>query len=200
MNNLPSELLSKAVEELNRLPGVGKKTALRLALFLLTQEKSIVENFGNTIINFRKNVKFCEKCFNISDREICEICISPKRNTNTLCIVADVRDVMAVENTNFYNGLYHIIGGLISPMDGISPNDLNLHSLVERVTKENIEEIILALPATPEGDTTAFYISKILEPYNILITSIAKGIAIGDELEYTDEITLGRSIVNRLPF
>lgn len=192
--------MEKAVDELNRLPGIGKKTALRLALFLLSQEVEMVEQFGKTIVDFRKNIRYCRKCHNISDLDLCPICASPKRDANQICIVSDVRDVMAIENTGFYHGIYHVLGGLISPMDGISPRELNLSNLAMRIEKEGIKEVILALPATPEGDTTAFYISKLLLPSSVLLTSIAKGIAIGDDLEYTDEITLGKSIANRLPF
>ncbi|MDE6630058.1 MAG: recombination mediator RecR [Bacteroidales bacterium] len=200
MENLPQKLLENAVEELNRLPGIGRRTALRLALFLLSQEESMVEKFSETLIDFRKNIKYCKICHNISDTEICEICASPKREHRVICVVSDVRDVMAIENTGMYRGSYHVLGGLINPLAGISPSQLHIASLVERVQKEKPEEVIFALPATPEGDTTAFYISRQITPSGVKITTLSKGIAIGDDLEYTDELTLGRSLSNRVSF
>lgn len=200
MDNLPQKLLEDAVEELNRLPGIGRKTALRLALFLLSQEEGMVERFGTTLINFRKNIRYCRICHNISDTDLCPICSSPKRDRGTVCVVSDVRDVMALENTGIYQGLYHVLGGLINPLAGIGPSQLKIKQLIERIDRENPKEVIFALPATPEGDTTAFYLSRQMKNLPLRITTIAKGIAIGDDLEYTDEITLGRSISNRIDF
>ena len=189
-----------AVNELSRLPGVGKKTALRLALFILKEDESFAENLGSAVIKMRKEIRFCKRCNNISDAEICEICANNKRDENTVCVVEDTRDVLAVENTAQYNGLYHVLGGVINPMEGIGPNDLNIKHLVERIHSEDVREIILALPATVEGDTTSFYIYKLIRNFDVRVTTIARGVAVGDDLEYTDEITLGRSILNRLPF
>ncbi len=200
MNEYSSKLLENAVNELSRLPGIGKKTALRLALHILKEDELYAEKLGNAVIDMRKNIKFCQKCNNISDSEICEICANHKRDENTICVVEDTRDVMAIENTAQYNGLYHVLGGIINPMEGIGPNDISIAKLIERINTEEIKEIILALPATVEGDTTNFYIYKLVKNFDIKVTVIARGVAIGDELEYTDEITLGRSILNRLPF
>lgn len=200
MESLPQRLLENAVEELNRLPGIGRKTALRLALYLLSQEEGMVERFGNTLIDFRKNIRYCRVCHNISDTDLCPICASPKRDRDTVCVVSDVRDVMALENTGIYRGLYHVLGGLINPLAGIGPAQLRIPQLIERIEKENPREIIFALPATPEGDTTAFYLSRQIRNLPVKLTTIAKGIAIGDDLEYTDEITLGRSLSNRIEF
>ena len=200
MNVYSSRLLETAVDELAKLPGIGRKTALRLALHLLRQDEAAVENFGKAIIQLRKEIRFCSQCHNISDEEVCEICRDPKRETRLLCVVEDVRDVLAIENTNQYKGLYHILNGIISPMEGISPSDLTMDSLINKVYAGNFEEVILALPTTIEGDTTNYYIYKQLQEANVSITTIARGIAIGDELEYTDEVTLGRSILNRTPF
>ena len=200
MNTYASRLLENAVNELSRLPGVGKKTALRLALHLLKKEPAVSEALGNAIIQLRNEIKFCKVCHNLSDSEICEICASPKRNESLICVVEDIRDVMAIENTGQYNGLYHILGGIISPMDGIGPADLNIESLVNRIQKGNVSEVIMALSSTIEGDTTNFYIYKRLKETRIAISTIARGISVGDELEYADEITLGRSILNRLPY
>lgn len=193
-------LLEKAVEELHRLPGVGRKTALRLALFLLGQEEELAVRLGESIIRLRQEIRFCHICHNISDTDTCPVCASPQRNPHLLCVVSDIRDIMAVEATQVYNGRYHVLGGLISPMDGISPSQLNLTDLPTRVTDEAVEEVILALPATPDGDTTAFYISRLLQPTEVKISTLAKGIAVGDDLEYIDELTLGRSIQQRTPF
>ena len=196
----PSQLLESAVNELSRLPGIGKKTALRLALHLLKQENEDVMRFADTIKMFRNEIRYCNCCFNISDTETCSICASPKRNHSIVCVVETIRDVMAIENTGQYQGIYHVLGGVISPMDGIGPDDLTINKLEEKVERGEIEEVIFALGATMEGDTTNYYIFRKLSKYNIKITTIARGVAIGDELEYTDEITLGRSLVNRLLF
>ena len=200
MNDYSSKLLESAVSELSRLPGIGKKTALRLALQILKENASYAENLGKAIIRLRSEIVFCTTCNNISDSEVCEICSNHKRDENTVCVVEDIRDVLAIEKTAQFNGLYHVLGGIINPIEGIGPNDINVAHLVRRVNQEEINEIILALPATVEGDTTNFYIYKLIKTFDIKVTTIARGVAIGDELEYTDEITLGRSILNRLPF
>lgn len=200
MNSYPSRLLENAVSELAKLPGIGRKTALRLALHLLKQDVSEVEAFGKSVIKLRNEIIYCRDCHNISDSEICGICASPKRDHALVCVVENIRDVMAIENTSQFNGVYHVLGGIISPMDGIGPDELNIEDLVHRVGSEAISEIILALPTTIEGDTTNFYIYKRLKESGIRVSTIARGISIGDELEYTDEITLGRSIVNRTPY
>ena len=196
----PSTLLEKAVGEFAKLPGIGRKTAMRLVLHLLRQETSTVEAFGNSVVRLKHEVKYCRVCHNISDTDTCQICSNPQRDASTVCVVENIRDVMAVENTQQYKGLYHVLGGVISPMDGIGPSDLQIDSLVERVKSGVVKEVILALSSTMEGDTTNFFIFRKLAPYDVKITMIARGISIGDELEYTDEVTLGRSIVNRLPF
>jgi recombination protein RecR len=200
MNSYSSKLVENTVNELARLPGIGKKTALRLALHLLKKEDNVAESLGNSIIKMRSEIMFCTECFNISDSEICEICANPNRTKETICVVEDIRDVMAIENTGQYKGVYHILGGIISPMDGIGPNDLHIESLINRVSQGNIQEVIMALSTTIEGDTTNFYIYKKLKDFKVTISTIARGIAIGDELEYTDEVTLGRSIINRMPY
>lgn len=196
----PSRLFGKAVSELAGLPGIGQKTALRLALFLLRQDKEKVERFTNTISTMRQDVKYCRVCHNICDTDICPICSNPRRDAATVCVVENVQDVMAVENTQQFNGLYHVLGGVISPMDGIGPNDIEIDSLVKRVENGDVKEVILALSSTMEGDTTNFYIYRKLAPYGVKLSVIARGISVGDELEYTDEVTLGRSIINRVPF
>lgn len=196
----PSTLLEKAVGEFAKLPGIGRKTAMRLVLHLLRQETSTVEAFGSAVVRLKHEVKYCRVCHNISDTDTCQICSNPQRDASTVCVVENIRDVMAVENTQQYKGLYHVLGGVISPMDGIGPSDLQIDSLVERVKSGEVKEVILALSSTMEGDTTNFFIFRKLAPYDVKITMIARGISIGDELEYTDEVTLGRSIVNRLPF
>lgn len=196
----PSVLLEDAVNEFSKLPGVGRKTALRLVLHLLRQESSVAENFGNAIIRLRKDVKYCKMCHNISDTDICALCADEERDASVICVVENVKEVMVVENTRQFRGLYHVLGGIISPMDGIGPNDLQIESLVERVKSGSVKEVILALSTTMEGDTTNFYIFRKLAPYQVKISIIARGISIGDEIEYTDEITLGRSIVNRTLF
>lgn len=196
----PSLLLQKAIDEFSKLPGIGSKTATRLVLHLLKQDTKAVEAFGNAIIQLKKEVKYCKMCHNISDTELCQLCANPQRDSSILCVVENIRDVMAVEATQQFNGLYHVLGGIISPMDGIGPNDLTIDSLVDRVAKGEVREVILALSTTMEGDTTNFYLYRKLEPYNIPLSVIARGISVGDELEYADEITLGRSIVNRTRF
>ena len=196
----PSALLEKAVGEFAKLPGIGKKTAMRLVLHLLRQDAQTVEAFGNAMITLKHEVKYCKVCHNISDTEVCKICSNPSRDSSTVCVVENIRDVMAVENTQQYKGLYHVLGGVISPMDGIGPSDLQIESLVERVKSGEVKEVILALSSTMEGDTTNLYIFRKLAPYDVKLTMIARGISIGDELEYTDEVTLGRSIVNRTVF
>ena len=198
--NFSSKLLEDAVNEFAKLPGVGKKTALRLVLHLLNREPAEVELFGNSIIKLRQEIKHCAICHNISDQDICDICTSYKREKEIICVVEDTRDVMAVENTGQYFGVYHVLGGLISPMDGIGPSDLFIDSLVQRVATTPVKEVILAISATMEGDTTIFYLYKRLKEFQIPITTIARGIAFGGELEYADEITLGRSIVTRVPY
>lgn len=196
----PSALLQKAIDEFTKLPGIGRKTALRLVLHLLRQDTSDVEAFGYSIINLKHNVKYCKICHNISDTDVCQICSNPSRDNSTVCVVESIQDVMAVEATQQYNGLYHVLGGVISPMDGIGPSDLQTESLVDRVKSGDVKEVILALSSTMEGDTTNFYIYRKLADYDIKLSVIARGISVGDELEYTDEVTLGRSIVNRTPF
>lgn len=196
----PSMLLEKAVGEFAKLPGVGRKTAMRLVLHLLRQDTAVVEAFGNAVITLKHEVKYCKVCHNISDTEVCRICSNPARDASTICVVESIRDVMAVEGTQQYKGLYHVLGGVISPMDGIGPSDLQIESLVERVRSGEVKEVILALSSTMEGDTTNFYISRKLNGMDVKLSVIARGISIGDELEYTDEVTLGRSIVNRTLF
>ena len=200
MTEYSSQLLENAVEALSKLPGIGKKTALRLALHLLNEDASQTEQIADSLLKMKHNIVLCERCHNISDTRVCSICSNPRRDENTLCVVADMRDVLAIEHTAAYNGLYHVLGGVISPIEGISPSDLQIDDLVERTRKEDIREIILALPATIEGDTTNFYIYRQLKDFKGKITVIAKGIAVGDTLEYVDEVTLGRSIQNRVSF
>ncbi len=201
MNQLySSTLLENAVNEFAKLPGIGRKTALRLVLHLLKQSEGEVELFGNTFIRLRNEIVYCKVCHNISDTEICHICANPSRDAQTVCVVENIKDVMSVENTQQYKGLYHVLGGIISPMDGVGPNDIEIESLLERARQEEVTEVILALSPTMEGDTTNFYIFRKLSPSGVKITTIARGIAIGDELEYADEVTLGRSIVNRVEF
>ena len=195
-----SALLEKAVNEFAKLPGIGRKTAMRLVLHLLRQETSMVEAFGNALITLKHEVKYCKMCPNISDTELCGICANPSRDASVICVVENVQDVMAVENTQQFKGLYHVLGGVISPMDGIGPSNLQIDSLVKRVEEGTVKEIIFALSPTMEGDTTNFYISRKLAAFDVKLSVIARGISIGDELEYTDEVTLGRSIVNRMPF
>ena len=193
-------MLENAVESLSKLPGVGKKTALRLALHLLNEDALETEQLADSLLKMKHNIMLCERCYNISDTKVCSICSNPRRDENTLCVVADMRDVLAIERTASYNGLYHVLGGVISPIEGISPNDLKIAQLVQRTQREDIKEIILALPATIEGDTTNFFIFRQLNDFKGKISVISKGIAVGDALEYVDEVTLGRSIQNRIPF
>lgn len=200
MAEYSSILLEKAVDELAKLPGVGRKTALRLALHLLGEDKNATDMLSQALLNMRNNIVLCRRCYNISDEEECSICSNPKRDNELLCVVADMRDVMAIERTASFNGIYHVLGGVIDPINGISPNDLRIKELIERSMKENFREIILALPATIEGDTTNYYIFKMLKHFEGQITVIAKGISVGDALEFADEVTLGRSITNRVPF
>lgn len=196
----PSRLLENAVNEFSKLPGIGRKTALRLVLHLLKQDRTEVDLFGNTIMQLRNEIKHCKVCHNISDTDICNICSLPDRSSEIICVVENIRDVMAIESTHQFSGLYHVLGGIISPMDGIGPADLEIYSLVERVKKGEIIEVILALSTTMEGDTTNFYIYKKLKDYTVKISTLARGVSIGDELEYADELTLGRSIRNRLDY
>lgn len=198
--NFSSKLLEQAVSEMSQLPGVGKRTALRLVLHLLKQPEAQTEQFTKALLDLRSNIKLCRNCHNISDTEICDICANPNRVREIVCVVEDIRDVMAIENTSQYRGLYHVLGGKISPMDGVGPSQLNIRSLVEKVKLGEVEEIIFALSSTLEGDTTNFYIFKQLEGINVKTSTIARGISVGDELEYADEVTLGRSITNRVPF
>lgn len=193
----PSLLLERAVSEFSRLPGIGRKTALRLVLNLLRQDTEDVEKFTEAILQLRKEVLHCRVCHNISDTEICPICSNPHRDSSLICVVENIQDVMAVERTGQFFGLYHVLGGIISPMDGVGPSDLEIESLVERVKSGGVNEVIFALASTMEGDTTNFYISRKLQPYGVKLSVIARGISVGDELEYTDEVTLGRSILNR---
>lgn len=198
METYPSVLLEKAVGEFCKLPGIGRKTALRLVLHLLRQPVSAAESFSSAMLHVRKDIKYCRVCHNISDEVFCPICSDPRRDRSTICVVENIQDVMAIENTQQYDGLYHVLGGVISPMDGVGPGDLEISSLVQRV-KENadVHEVILALSSTMEGDTTNFYIHRQLEPLHVKVTMISRGISVGNDLEYTDEVTLGRSIVNR---
>ena len=195
-----SVLLEKAISEFAKLPGVGRKTAMRLVLHLLRQDAATVEAFGNSIMTLKREVKYCKICHNISDTDICRICSNPQRDASVVCVVETIRDVMAVEATQQFRGVYHVLGGVISPMDGIGSSDLQIDSLVERVRAGGIKEIILALSTTMEGDTTAFYIYRKVESLDVKLSVIARGVSVGDELEYADEVTLGRSIVNRTPF
>lgn len=200
MQQYPSQLLERAVEAFSQLPGVGRKTALRLVLHLLRQSTEDVDSFADAVIRVKHDVKYCKVCHNISDNEVCSICSDPRRDGSVVCVVENIQDVMAIENTQQFHGLYHVLGGIISPMDGIGPHDIEIESLVERVEEGTVKEIILALASTMEGDTTNFYISRKLKDTGVKLSVIARGISVGDELEYTDEVTLGRSILNRTPF
>ncbi len=195
-----SKLLEQAVDEMSQLPGIGKRTALRLVLHLLRQPEAQTSQLSDALLKLRQNIKLCRNCYNISDTELCEICSNPSRISEIVCVVEDIRDVMAIENTDQYRGHYHVLGGKISPMDGVGPSQLNIKPLIEKVKEGKIEEIIFALSSTLEGDTTNFYIFKQLEGTNVKTSTIARGISVGDELEYADEVTLGRSITNRIPF
>ena len=195
-----SKLIQNAVNEISQLPGIGKRTALRLALHMLRQQKNQTEDLANALVLMRNNIKFCNNCHNISDLDTCEICANPKRDNSIICVVEDIRDVMAIESTSSFKGLYHVLGGKISPMDGIGPDDLNIISLVDKVKSGLVKELIFALSSTMEGDTTNFYIYKLINKFDVLTSAIARGVSVGDDLEYADEITLGRSITNRIPF
>lgn len=199
-SHYPSTLLENAVNEFAKLPGIGKKSGLRLVLHLLRQDEEKVVTFADTILKLRQEIKYCAICHNISDIDICEICSDKSRSNSLICVVENVKEVMAIEKTDQFRGLYHVLGGIISPIDGIGPSDLEIASLEERVKSGEIKEVILALSATMEGDTTNFYIYRKLQPYNIKVSIIARGVSIGDEIEYADEVTLGRSILNRTPF
>lgn len=195
-----SKLLERAVNEMSQLPGIGKRTALRLVLHMLRQPKEQTISLSEALKTMRSDIKFCKSCHNISDVDICDICSNPNRNESIICVVEDVRDVMAIENTSSFKGLYHVLGGKISPMDGVGPHDLNIESLVEKIKQGEVKELIFALSSTMEGDTTNFYIYRKIQDYQVVTSTIARGISVGDELEYADEITLGRSIINRIPF
>lgn len=199
-NTFSSSLLDSAVNEISKLPGIGKKSALRLVLHLLRQDEGVAVALGEAIIKLRKEINYCKVCHNISENEVCDICSDEKRDKSTVCVVENIKDVISIENTRQFNGLYHVLGGIISPIDGISPNDIEIESLVNRVKSGEIKEIILALSTTMEGDTTNFYIFRKLAGYDVKISILARGVSIGDELEYTDEVTLGRSILNRTLF
>ena len=198
--NFSSKLLEQAVHEMSQLPGIGKRTALRLVLHLLKRPKEQTSYLTKALENFRTDIKLCQNCHNISDMDLCEICSNSKRDPEIICVVEDIRDVMAIENTAQFRGLYHVLGGKISPMEGVGPQNLTIQSLVNKIKKENVKEVIFALSSTMEGDTTNFYIYKQLDGLNLKLSTIARGISVGDELEYTDEVTLGRSIINRVPF
>lgn len=198
--HLNSVSLENAVAQFSKLPGIGEKTALRLALHLLRQEKEVAEALGESIIEMRRNVRYCSRCHNISESEICDICSDSRRDPTTVCVVESIKDVLTIEATNEYHGLYHVLGGVISPLDGVSPSDLEIDSLMERVANDDVEEVILALNPTIQGDTTNYYIFRRLAPYEVNISILARGLSVGNELEYTDEITLGRSLRNRIPF
>jgi len=198
--NFSSKLIQDAVEQFAKLPGIGRKSALRLALHLLKMDKEEVQSFGEAFIDLRDKISYCKSCHNISDIELCELCANPNRDESILCVVEDIRDVMAIENTHQFKGKYHVLGGIISPMDGVGPNDINIESLITKVASGKVKEVIMALSTTMEGDTTNFYVFKRLKEYNIKMSVIARGISVGDELEYADELTLGRSIVNRTPY
>jgi len=195
-----SKLLEQAVNQLSKLPGIGRKTALRLCLHILKVENGEARQLGESLIRLRDEVQYCKVCHNISDDEVCHICSNPKREAGLICVVEDIRDVMAIENTSQYKGRYHVLGGIISPIEGVGPSDLNILTLLSRIQNEGIREVIMALPATIEGDTTNYYIFKKIKDSGVLVTTIARGVAVGDDLEFADEVTLGRSILNRVPF
>ncbi len=200
VNNYSSRLLEQCVNELSRLPGIGRKTALRLALHLLKQEDVTVERLTEAIADMKGNINYCKVCNNLSDGEVCQICENPKRDKGMVCVVSDIRDILAIEKTAQFGGVYHVLNGIISPIDGIGPNDLNIDPLIQRVREGKVREIIFALSSTIEGDTTSYYIFKKISEHNISVSTIARGISVGDELEYADEVTLGRSIMNRMPY
>ena len=195
-----SKLIQNAVNEISQLPGIGKRTALRLALHMLRQPKNQIQDLATSLVMMRNDIKFCNNCNNISDLDTCEICSNPKRDDSIICVVEDIRDVMAIESTSSFKGLYHVLGGKISPMDGVGPDDLHINPLVDKVKSGLVKELIFALSSTMEGDTTNFYIYKLINKYEIVTSTIARGVSVGDDLEYADEITLGRSIINRIPF
>lgn len=195
-----SKIIERAVNEFSQLPGVGKKTALRFVLHVLKKDSDEVESFAESLLRLKNDICFCKNCFNISDKELCDICNNPSRDAKTICVVQDIRDVMAIENTGLFKGQYHVLGGIISPMEGIGPSNLTVEQLVAKIQQNEVQEIIMALPATMEGETTNFYIYKKIAPFNIKVSTIARGIAVGDELEYADEVTLGRSIQFRVPY
>jgi recombination protein RecR len=197
---IPSIYLEKAVEQLAKLPGVGKRSALRLAIHLLKQKPEEIESFANAFLALNKNIQKCISCGNISDFEICSICSTPSRNKEIICVVEDIRDIIAIEETGIFHGIYHVLGGIISPMDGVGPADLNIINLIDKIEKREVKEVIFALSATMEGDTTNFYLYKKIKPFGIQVSTLSRGVAIGTELQYADGITLGRSIINRLPF
>ena len=198
--NFSSKLLENIVYEISQLPGIGRRSALRLAIHILKENPAKINSLLDSIENFKAKIIFCHKCHNISDSEICDICLNPNRDSSQICVVQDIRDVMAIENTNQFHGNYHVLNGIISPIDGIGPQDLTISSLVEKVKSEKVKEVIFALSATMEGDTTTFYINKKISKFDIIISTIARGVPIGDEIEYADEVTLGRSILQRVPF
>jgi recombination protein RecR len=198
--NYSSKLLGQCVDELSRLPGIGRKTALRLALHLLKQDQLSVDKLAGSMTDMKRNMQYCSICGNISDAEVCSICSSPKRDASVICVVADVRDILAIEKTSQYNGVYHVLNGVISPIEGVGPSTLNIDTLVQRISEGDAREVIFALSGSIEGDTTSFYIYRKINGYNVSVSTIARGIAVGDELEYADEVTLGRSIMNRMPY
>jgi len=200
MSKIPSRLLEQAVDELAKMPGIGRRTALRLALWVLKQDNEDVRILGNALIKLREDVQYCSQCYNLSDYPVCDICSDARRESTKICVVQDIRDVMAIEQTGQYRGLYHVLGGVISPLEGIGPHDLTIIPLIERVFNTEAEELIMAINPSIEGDTTTFYIYKMVKEHPVMVTTIARGIAVGDELEYADEITLGRSIMNRIPY
>lgn len=200
MQTYPSKLIEEAVNQISGLPGIGKKTALRLVLYILKEDISFAEGLGNAVIKMRNEIKYCKVCHNVSDTDICNICSNPRRDKSIICVVENLRDILAIENTNQFNGVYHILGGIISPIEGIGPEKLNIESLEKKIAGGGVKELIMALSTTVEGDTTIFYLHKRFKDYNISVSVIARGVSIGDDLEYIDEITLGRSIINRVKY
>lgn len=198
--NYPSKLIAEAVAEFKRLPGIGEKTALRLVLHLLKQDEAKVARFSQAVEEMRNNIQTCRSCHNYSDEELCSVCSNPNRDVSVVCVVENIRDVIAIENTGTFRGLYHVLGGIISPVNGVGPDDLQIDSLVERIAKEGVEEVIMAISPTMEGDTTIYYISKVLQAHKVKLTTIARGVSFGGELEYTDELTLARSLASRMPY
>lgn len=200
MANYPSKLFEQTVNEFAKLPGIGRKSAVRMVLHLLRENNETSDALGNAIVRLRQEIRYCKHCYNITENDVCDICANTRRDKSVICVVEDIRDVIAIENTNQYSGVYHILGGVISPMDGIGPNDLNIKQLLDRIENNTCTEVILALPPTMEGDTTNFFLYRKLSGFDVSITTIARGISFGDELEYADEVTLGRSILNRTPY